>query len=74
MLKDIAILHSIDCLSWNASSIEDCISKISVAWGGIEGSILYTVTNIDEDLYLKLQNRGWLIVVQSKYYFFSFTI
>lgn len=65
VLKDIAILHSIDCFSWNASSIEDDISKILLAWGGIERSILYTVTNIDEDLYLKLQNRGWLIVVQS---------
>lgn len=50
----------------DVSSTDDALDEIQLAWGDIGGSILYLVSDNNDDLLLKIRTRGWLIVILSK--------
>lgn len=63
----MATQYSYDCFLFNASSVHDSVKDITRAWGDIGGTILYLVSNINQDNFIQLSNLGWLIVVLGKY-------
>lgn len=63
LLKRMATLYSYDCFILNASSFDDAKNEIVLAWGDIGGSILYLVSNKKKEVFPKLSNCGWLVVV-----------
>ncbi|KAK9286150.1 hypothetical protein L1049_014532 [Liquidambar formosana] len=63
LLKRMEIEYSFDCFMVKASSIDDAVNKVTLAWGDIGGSILYLVSNNKKDHFRKLSNCNWLIIV-----------
>lgn len=64
----MATLYSYDCFILNASSLDDAQNEIFLAWGDIGGSILYLVSDKKKEVFPKLSNCGWLVVVLSEYH------
>ncbi|XP_057957077.1 inositol 1,3,4-trisphosphate 5/6-kinase 4 isoform X2 [Malania oleifera] len=63
LLKRTAKLHSCDCFSLDASSLDNALNGIGLNWGDAGGIILYLVSNDKKDVFLKMTDRGWLIIV-----------
>lgn len=65
-------LYSYDCFILNASSLDDAKNEIILAWGDIGSSILYLVSDKKMEVFPKLSNCGWLVVVLSEYHYTYF--
>ncbi|CAN6681505.1 unnamed protein product [Malus baccata var. baccata] len=65
ILKEIAAQYSIHCflLDESASSIDDAIREVMLAWPNTGGRILYIVSNNKEYMFPKLSKCGWLITL-----------
>lgn len=59
--------YSIHCFILDASSMDDAINEVKLAWRNIGGSNLYVVSNDKKDIFPKLSECGWLITVMSEY-------
>lgn len=63
LLQGVAVQYSFDCFVLDESSTIDALNEIQLAWGDIGGSILYLVSDNNDDLLLKLRTHGWLLVI-----------
>ncbi|KAL5578616.1 hypothetical protein UlMin_011058 [Ulmus minor] len=65
LLKKMETVYSMDCFRFDSSSssTEDSISELQLAWPQITGSILYLLSNINNNLFQKLTNCGWQIAI-----------
>lgn len=65
LLKEMAMQYSIHCFILDASSMDDAINEVKLAWHNIGGSNLYVVSNDKKDIFPKLSKCGWLITVMN---------
>lgn len=63
LLRKMATIYSFDCFILKASSVEEDLNEITLAWGDIGGSILYLVSNSNKERFLKLSNCSSLVIV-----------
>ncbi|KDP29548.1 hypothetical protein JCGZ_19261 [Jatropha curcas] len=55
--------YSFDCFALDATSADGGLKDITLAWGGIGGTILYVASNSKKDGFNQLSNLGWITVV-----------
>ncbi|XP_009343680.1 inositol 1,3,4-trisphosphate 5/6-kinase 4 [Pyrus x bretschneideri] len=65
ILKEMAAQYSIHCflLDESASSTDDAIREVMLAWPNTRGCILYMVSNNKEYMFPKLSKCSWLITL-----------
>ncbi|KDP29550.1 hypothetical protein JCGZ_19263 [Jatropha curcas] len=63
LLEKIAMQYSFDCFALDATSTDGGLKDITLAWGGIGGTILYVASNSKKDGFNQLSNLGWITVV-----------
>ncbi|XP_059655707.1 inositol 1,3,4-trisphosphate 5/6-kinase 4 isoform X2 [Cornus florida] len=63
LLESMARQYSFDCFILNATTVENTMNEIVQAWGDNGRSFLHVISNKNIDLFLNIQNRGWMIVI-----------
>ncbi|KAG8661501.1 inositol 1,3,4-trisphosphate 5/6-kinase 4 isoform X2 [Manihot esculenta] len=63
LLKKTAMQYSFDCFALDSSSTDDALKVVTLAWGHIEGTILYLFSNHKKGSYNQISNLGWIVIV-----------
>lgn len=59
--------YSFDCFALDSSSTDDALKVVTLAWGHIEGTILYLFSNHKKGSYNQISNLGWIVIVMGEY-------
>ncbi|XP_050388145.1 inositol 1,3,4-trisphosphate 5/6-kinase 4 isoform X1 [Argentina anserina] len=63
LLKEIAMQYSLHSFLLDASSIDNSINEVALAWREIGGRVLYLASDNRKDIFPPLSKSGWLVVV-----------
>ncbi|XP_052173151.1 inositol 1,3,4-trisphosphate 5/6-kinase 4 isoform X2 [Diospyros lotus] len=63
LLERIAKLYSFHRFIMNASSVDDTVNEIALAWHEAGGRFLYVASTCNENLSLRLISHGWFIII-----------
>ncbi|KAG9458959.1 hypothetical protein H6P81_003467 [Aristolochia fimbriata] len=64
-VKNVATEYSFDLIMFNISGLDEALNKILLSWGGVEGRYFYLTFRKDEDIFLKLRNPTWTIIIRA---------